>query len=33
MVVQKGPTPGAAAGLLGAGTLLGLLLGRKRRSD
>jgi membrane protein len=34
MVVQKGPTPGAAAGLLGAGALLGLLLrGRKRRSD
>jgi membrane protein len=34
MVVQKGPTPGTAAGLLGAGALVGLLLrGRKRRPD
>jgi membrane protein len=34
MVVHRGPTAGTAAGLLGAGALLGLLLGgRKRRPD
>jgi membrane protein len=31
MVVQKGPTVGSAAGLVGAGALLGLLWGRRRR--
>lgn len=31
MVVQKGPTVGSAAGLVGAGALLGLLWGRRRK--
>jgi membrane protein len=31
MVVRKGPSPRSAAGLLGAGALLGLLLGNRKR--